>query len=227
LDIVFRCHDCEREITLPERPANGKIMCPSCRTVLNVPEPGSAAEETGGTYTTAQVKRCPQCNKETTSAAVICIGCGYNFQSGKQTRKVVRVKALERSWWYGPIPLFHKIIQLQKTRTGEALVTVTDHIFCIPIGTTEIDLRQCQEIWTDYRQGFGVVGWTITLILFLLCVCPGLWWLVWAFNKPTYILRLPRHKLSEITLYEGMNGDTMRDLLDSIAEMGQLKIVRK
>jgi hypothetical protein len=227
LDIVFRCHDCDRQIALPERPANGKITCPSCRAILHVPEPGGVPENPHVAYTTPQVKRCPQCNKETTAEAVLCVGCGYNFQTGQQTRKaVVRVKTMKRTWWYGPIGLFHKNIALRKTTTGATLVTVTTHLTFLRVGTTEIDLSDCDEIWTDYRQGFGPMGWSLMVVLLLMCGCPGLVWWLFAWNKPTYIVRLPRYKASPITLYEGMSEDTMRDLLDTIAEVGQLKIVR-
>jgi hypothetical protein len=231
MSIVLRCHDCDRDIELTQRPSSGKVVCPTCHTMLAVGEPGEgegeAADAAGGVYTTVQVKNCPLCNKETTPAAVLCINCGFNFQTGKQTRKIVRVKTMEREWWWGLIPIYFSIVRLRKTKEGETRLTVTHNLCFIPASTIEIDLRDCQEIWTDYRQGFGALGWAITLVLILLCVLPGLLWWIWAFSKPTYILRLPRINQAPVTLYEGMIETKMQDILDNLVEMGELKIVRK
>jgi hypothetical protein len=227
MTILFRCHDCEREIELAQRPSSGKTVCPSCQAMLVVPQPGEQPDEPGLAYRTVQVKRCPRCNKESKPAAVICIHCGHNFQTGRQTRQIIRVNTMQREWWSGPIPFFFITVRLRKTRDGAALVRVTYNLFYIPLTTAEVDLGDCDEIWTDYRAGFGVVGWTITLFLMLLCLLPGIIWWIWAFNKPTYIVRLPRIKEPPLTLYEGMSETTMLDLLDTITELGKLKIVRK
>jgi hypothetical protein len=229
MSIVLRCHDCERRIELPARPEGGKITCPSCRTVLTVPEPGEEeAVDPTTAYAGPQLKRCPQCEKEMPAEGVLCINCGYNFKTGKVTKKVVRVKSSRHHWWFGPIPFYYVNGRAEKTKQGESLAAVTVHVLGIPLGTTQVDLRNCHEIWTDFRSGFGIIGWAIMIGLLLLCLVPGFFWWVWALNKPTYIVRLAHGKNSALTLYEGMSETAMRGVLDALEEMAPtLKIVRK
>jgi hypothetical protein len=226
MNIVLTCHDCERLIELTERPKDGKFLCPTCGTLLIVPAPGAAADEPDGVYATPGVKHCPQCKKAMAGDAVICIDCGFNFRSGRRTEKVIRVQEVERSWWYGAIPVYFFDVRLRKTRDGREIVTVTDKLLFMPLNTTEIDLRQCREIWTDYREGFGAVGLTIMLLLCLFCLIPGGIWWWWAFNKPNSIVRLP-YKKSYVTLYDGWSDTKKNDILDTISAMGGLTIVRK
>jgi hypothetical protein len=222
MNILLTCHDCERPVELAERPRDGKILCPTCGTLLIVPLPGDTTDQTADVYLTPQTKRCQQCNREVAAAAVICIDFGFNFQSGTKTRKVVRVREVERNWWFGAIPVYFSDVRLRKTTDGAEIVTVTDRL----LATTEVDLRQCREIWTDYREGFGAVGWTITLLLCLFCVIPGALWWWWAFSKPNSIVRLPYKKYC-VTLYDGWSETTKNDILDTISAMGRLTIVRK
>jgi ribosomal protein L40E len=226
MSINVTCHDCERRIELDERPESGKIKCPTCRSLVAVPEPGETVDKFDKTYALPEVKPCPKCRAEMPPDAKICINCGYNFRTGKQTAQVLNKEQIHRSWMFGAIPVFYTVVDLDQTKKGEQWVATTHHLLGIPLGSTEIDLRKCDEIWTDFRQGFGAVGWTIMLLLCLLCVIPGLFWWGLAFGKPNYILRLP-HRKSYVTLYEGWNERTMRDILDTLREIKQLEIVRK
>jgi hypothetical protein len=225
MSINVTCPDCERRIALDDYPAGGKVACPSCRAVLYVPEPATA-EQADNTYALPEVKYCPKCRMDTTPEAKICVNCGYDFRTGKQIGRPVRSEPMVRSWIFGLIPLYFTMVKVEQTSKGKQRVSTTPHLVGIPLGRTEIDLSRCDEVWTDYRQGFGPFGWTI---MGLLCLCglfPGLIWWGLAFYKPTCLLRLP-YRNSSVTLYEGWNQITMRNILDTLCELKQLEIVRK
>jgi ribosomal protein L40E len=227
MSITLTCHDCERRIELPERPESGKVYCPSCRTRILVPKEGEAEDEVGDTYALPRVKRCVECDAELPARATLCVNCGYNLRTHRKTERAVRVKEVSHGWAFGAVPLYVVDACLRRSRSGRQEVSLRPQIFFIPIGTTTIDLRDCDELWIEYRQGFGPVGLTIMLILCLFCVVPGLIWWILAFSKPTYIIRLPVGRGAHVTLYEGSSEATMQEILDTISSMSDLNIIRK
>jgi hypothetical protein len=223
--ITLTCHDCELCFELDERPQSGNIRCPSCRTLLAVPAPGESGRA-DKTYAVPQVFRCPKCKREMEEGAKLCINCGYNVQTGKQLTREVRVREVHRSWEFGFVPFFFTGIELDQTRKGGQWLAVTQRVLGIPLGTTEIDLRDCKEIWTDFHAGFGIFGWVVFWLLCIPCFLPGWYYYQLAYYKHTYYLRLP-YRNSYVTLYKGWSQATMKDILESVCAIRALEVVRK
>ncbi len=74
--IRLNCPDCGEEYQLDDSMAGKKAAC-SCGAVLFVPDAPDIPEG---------AKACPVCKKITESSSVICVSCGYNFQTGGRMR---------------------------------------------------------------------------------------------------------------------------------------------
>ena len=74
--ITFDCPECGKSFDLEDSMAGRKAAC-ECGAVLFVPEAPDAPE--GQT-------RCPSCGELADENAVLCIGCGHNYQTGGRVR---------------------------------------------------------------------------------------------------------------------------------------------
>jgi hypothetical protein len=79
--IQVRC-SCGKQVQAAGEQAGRNVRCPSCQRLLIVP--GEPEEPRG--YGVAQVRQCPGCNREWPLATVVCIDCGYNFETGRKMR---------------------------------------------------------------------------------------------------------------------------------------------
>lgn len=105
-------------------------------------------------------KPCPECGRALTSEAVICVGCGYNFERGKRMQvKVVKAKAEDGAKDQG-----------QKASLGEQPWTVAA-IVCVAFG----GLIALGVFMPDYSMVIMGVAWGFGVIM-------GLWALVAAFS---------------------------------------------
>ncbi|MBN1864066.1 MAG: hypothetical protein JW808_04130 [Victivallales bacterium] len=95
--ITLTCPECGEQYQLDDSMAGKKAAC-SCGAVLFVPDTPDIPEG---------AKACPVCKKITESSSVICVSCGYNYQTGGRMRSAeTRVEkedpktlALARTLW--------------------------------------------------------------------------------------------------------------------------------
>ncbi len=115
MPIKFKC-GCGHVLTVPDSAAGKSGKCPKCQKVLKVPSPKAASAAAPATAKpagkSANVKQaappaqaglmdalfddvglkkqtgptCPKCAKPIAAGAVVCTGCGLNFESGEQMR---------------------------------------------------------------------------------------------------------------------------------------------
>jgi len=74
--ITLNCPDCDRQYELEDTMAGKKAAC-QCGAILFVPKTVDAPPGE---------KICPQCSSSAKEESVICIKCGYNFQTGGKLR---------------------------------------------------------------------------------------------------------------------------------------------
>jgi len=102
--ITLTCPDCSEQYELDDEMAGKKAAC-KCGAVLFVPATPDIPEGK---------KLCPSCSTISDEATVLCISCGYNFETGgrirsaesriKEKEEDARITALRRFW--KPITLF-------------------------------------------------------------------------------------------------------------------------
>ena len=124
MSIRFACEHCQSKLNVADKYGGKRVKCPKCAQPIKVPaaeaDPGEdllapiepAAPAAGGwgqgTRThlddlldEAGVKEavtgptCPACGSEITEGALICIECGYNFESGEQMATMMSQDTLE------------------------------------------------------------------------------------------------------------------------------------
>lgn len=218
--LTLRCPGCEHPIEVQEPFRAANVVCPHCHCAVPVQALGS--------YTVDQGKPCPICRTECESAAVLCIQCGYDFRTGRQFQKEVRVRPCSSSWLSGLLPLgIYTAGQLDREPDGTVTLIVTEYYFFMQLARHEIDLKDYPAAHARHFRGFGARGTVLMLMLLFLGVLPGLAWLIMAIVRDTYVIELPLRKDMALTLYEGWFESKWRDILDALEECGQMEIVRK
>src|SRR5207245_1675133 len=81
MTIQVKC-SCGKRLQVSDDEAGRKVRCPSCKDLVRVP--GEAEEPAG--FGVEQVRKCPNCKREWPLDAVVCIECGYNFETGRKMR---------------------------------------------------------------------------------------------------------------------------------------------
>ena len=93
----FECSSCGKRYRWQAQHAGRKFKC-ACEAVLRVPQEDPAAVDELAALdqreATAQPsaqggQSCPSCGADAAASAVLCVNCGYNFQTGKAEETVV------------------------------------------------------------------------------------------------------------------------------------------
>ena len=104
--IIFPCGRCDFPIIDTESNLHKLVQCPRCResvpvTLTPVTKRGDAPPSKSEPVVVNQplqptptppTKKCPSCQQSSDADAIICVGCGYNFKTGKKIDSVVDVK---------------------------------------------------------------------------------------------------------------------------------------
>jgi len=81
--INFDCPNCGQNIDAEAEMRGMEFPCPTCEEKLTVPGQPPAAEQSGAGHTTLR-KRCHGCGAPCPPDTVICVDCGYNFNTREQ-----------------------------------------------------------------------------------------------------------------------------------------------
>src|SRR5262245_60981996 len=140
MPIDLQC-DCGKRLSVGDYQAGRKVRCPACQELLDVP---GEADERG--YRVEHVNKCPQCKREWPSETVVCVECGYNFQTGKRMRTVHGIKTLE-------LRGANNRATLMRDRHGVVTLTMTTRFLFWTISKQVYRLDDFDAIYTDYSQG--------------------------------------------------------------------------
>jgi LSD1 subclass zinc finger protein len=88
---------CGQRIRLALNRAARRVRCPTCQTVLEVPDELRVAADDDGPEVVAVVEEltCRGCRKRWPKGTALCIDCGHDFRSGRTVRR--RMPAKEES----------------------------------------------------------------------------------------------------------------------------------
>jgi hypothetical protein len=105
-EISFVCPHCARRVTADPSLAGSEMTCPHCQKTCHVPRrkiqfqsrdpapsrppplpllapPPPPVEPPAAPADPPRQRKCPQCRTQLEEAAVLCVQCGYNLQTGK------------------------------------------------------------------------------------------------------------------------------------------------
>ncbi|MFH1707829.1 MAG: hypothetical protein ABIF71_07920 [Planctomycetota bacterium] len=112
MKINVQCTKCSHKLAVDDQFAGKKGKCPKCGNVFVIPAPAGAARPAGAPAPAAKTapaaapkvaagtvsegpKACPGCGKAVDAKAVICMGCGFNFRTGKKLQTLIEKAAPE------------------------------------------------------------------------------------------------------------------------------------
>jgi ribosomal protein L40E len=118
-------------------------------------------------------------------------------------------------------------VRVHRTKQGKTLLTKTSYFVFCPAITREVNLKRYAAVVIEHTVGFGPIGIGIMIGLVFLGVIPGLIWWYWAFTKDTFRVFLRGHRRDEeLTLYRGMSLAVVKDITETVQEVGGLSIER-
>src|SRR5262245_43431015 len=88
MSIRFSC-TCGKPLQVKDEQAGTRARCPFCRAVVSVP--AGAQEEPESLPGVVPFMTCPKCKAEWPPETVVCVGCGYNFKTGKKLKTRYKV----------------------------------------------------------------------------------------------------------------------------------------
>lgn len=187
---------CGQRLRAPDDQAGRQMRCPACRQLLRVPgEPDDA-----GGYAVEQVLKCKGCRREWPVGTVVCVECGYNFETGRKLRTKVQVpdRVIEvGSGWAGTYTRY----RVYRDGRGKPRLGVSRKLLFVPLGETTYDLSAYRAVLTDYSGDDDEGG--------------------------TYYLELEAPGRRPEAIFAEANEEAMRELVELIARAGGLEIKRK
>ena len=197
--IELHC-SCGKRLSVADEQAGRKVRCPTCQELLRVP---GQAEEDG--YDLEESRKCPKCRREWPGDAVLCVACGYNFETGKKVERVYQI--LTRTVdigvrWLGT----YTRLLIFRDRKGRTTLTIAKRFLFIPVGRRVIELKDYDSILTDVSLGYHDEDGGAPDIFYLDLEGPR--------KKPVRILKTS-------------NEWKMREVIDTLQEMAQFQIKRK
>lgn len=250
---ALQCPECDARYVVPEQILGKKVKCKKCGGVFQSQAPQLAhaefpvdpnrlddlLDEVGSTSPNSKAsrsaggatRRCPHCNSNLESA-VICITCGYNVMTGRQL--TTSVESFKRHWHLGFLPLaglgcFYTLT-LRKAPGQAATLVKTRRIFFLPVRNSQFSLDNRKSLAIGYGSRISREFWWLMLIMFGCGIIPGLIFLpLWlrALNKEdVFVLDLVETGGRRTNLFRGPQEEIMRDLADTLSEMGQLRVER-
>ncbi len=92
--VRLMCHKCQRPLEAPDNAELKHVCCPKCGSYTSLPGAEPRAE-----YAYAEpFKKCPKCNKELPRKAVLCVRCGYSYESGRRVSPRANLKPFSCRW---------------------------------------------------------------------------------------------------------------------------------
>jgi hypothetical protein len=152
---------------------------------------------------TANALRCPECGRAWPHDTVLCVACGYNFQTGKRLRTVHG--GVERTTTFGLRSLGTYTRYKVTRRWDEVSITQKSWLLFLPLGSSKTTLRGYEAVYTDY-QGCGS-GWSNE-------------------RSECYTAEARGRNKPPVTIYRGPHEPTMRWLVDALQEVGGLEVKR-
>jgi hypothetical protein len=197
MSITIEC-SCGKRFQVADERAGQKVRCAVCQEVVRVP--GRAQEAQTG-YAVEDVRKCPKCKQRWPAETVLCVACGYNFETGRvveQTFDIVNRTIDVGLRWLGSYTRFHVF----RGRKGDAVLSISKKFLFIPAGTRTLDLRDYNAVLTDCALGSDDA--------------PDVYYLY---------LEGPRKKATRILRTTSETG--MHDIVDTLKEVASLTIKRK
>ena len=214
MSMFVQC-SCGKKLAVPSDHFGNQVRCPDCLAIVEIP--GRKAEgEQDLAYQMEQVCTCPQCKKESPVETVICVNCGYDFQTGKKIKTSFQVQ--DRYVDIGTPSLgCYTRYALHREQTGNLKLTRKWYFFGLRLSSTIVDLRGYDSVVTDIGADifgglapFGLIG---ILLRSNIQQCP-------------YRLSLEGNRKRPFILYEGPDQTGMDEIADLLHGAG-LKIRRK
>lgn len=148
MPITIEC-SCGKRFQVADDRAGHKVRCSVCQEVVRVP---GRAEEVVAGYAVEEVRKCPKCKQRWPGETVLCVACGYNFETGRTVEQsfdiVNRVVDIGLRW-LGSYTRFHFF----RNRKGTVTLTISKKFLFIPAGSRVIDLRGYNAVLTDCAVG--------------------------------------------------------------------------
>lgn len=194
--IPFRC-PCGQRLQAPDDEAGRRMRCPACRELVGVPDAGEAA----GGYGVEQVRKCPSCKREWPLQTVVCVDCGYNFETRRKMRTKVRVvdRVIDVGVvWAGTYTRY----RVYHDGRGKPRLDISRKVLFIPAGGASHDLSTFSAVLTDYADGGDEGG----DIFYLSLAGPG--------RRP-------------VRIFNSSDELKMKELIDLVAQVGGLEIKRE
>ena len=118
-------------------------------------------------------------------------------------------------------------LRLVRTGKGKILITRTWCICFLPAIRHQVNVRNYKVILIDTTRP-NVAGILATMLLLLLCVLPGAVLAYVILTRPTYHVFLKKeHRNQEFLLYQSMDDAKMRELVETLQELAELRVDRR
>jgi hypothetical protein len=148
MPITVEC-SCGKRFQVADERAGHKVRCTVCQEVVAVP---GRAEEAEAGYAVEDMRKCPRCKRKWPGETVLCVNCGYNFQTGRAVERAYDIanQVIDiGARWLGIYTRLHFF----RGRKGETILTIRKKFLFIPAGTRTLDLRDYNAVLTDCTLG--------------------------------------------------------------------------
>ena len=197
--IQVRC-SCGKELQAKYDDAGNSIRCPSCGGKVKVPE---EPEESSG-YGLVKIRKCPSCSHEWPRDAVVCVDCGYNFETGRKMR--TKVKTHDREVVYGRLWLgTYAHYRVFRGKRGQPCLNVTEKFLFIPTQDTTYNLSNYNAVVTDFKAAARFFGR----------------------NNDCYFVQLEGPRKKPVSIFSSPAEHKFKELVDLLSQAGRLSIKRK
>src|SRR5262249_1236436 len=132
MSIACEC-TCGKSFKAKDSKAGKRVQCPACGKAVRVPD--EEAEVSAG-YGMEAYRKCPHCKREWPEETVVCVECGYNFETGKRMRTEVDVadRVIDAGvTWLGT---YTRLVISNQGKSGP-LLTVSSRFLFIPLGSRQ------------------------------------------------------------------------------------------
>ncbi len=197
--IQVRC-SCGKELRAEDDEAGNSIRCPSCGGKVKVPDEPEASSG----YELVKIRKCPSCSHEWPRDAVVCVDCGYNFETGRKMR--TKVKTHDREvvcghLWLGAYARY----RVFRGKRGQPCLNVTRKFLFIPTQDATYDLSNYDAVVTDFKAAGRFFG-------------P---------NNDCYFVQIEGPRKKPVTIFESPGEHKFKELVDLLSQAGRLSVKRK
>jgi hypothetical protein len=196
MTIQVQC-SCGKQLVAEDDHFGRQVRCPSCQGLVQVPD--EPAEQGG--YGVEQFRKCPGCKREWPLDTVVCVDCGYNFETRRKMK--TRYDIVERNLDVGVAALgsFTRYRVFRNSR-GRPCLTVTRKFLFVPLGSTTYDLGDFRAVLTDFTEGSDEA-------------------------PDVFYLELESRRGQNVRIFRSSDEEKMKELIDLVAHAGRLEIKRK